>query len=67
MSSSLLVGVVLVATGALDIVLALVVVGPRLPEKKRKTVQMSMLLGAILVVVLGVLFLTGSVGSRPGA
>ena len=52
MSSSLLVGVVLVATGALDIVLALVVVGPRLPEKNRKTVQMSMLL---------------SVGGRRGA
>ena len=67
MSSSLLVGVVLVVMGALDIVLALVVVGPRLPERNRKTVQISMLLGALLVVAVGVLFLTGSLGGKRGA
>ncbi len=65
MTPGTLVGVVLLFVGLLDLVLAFAVVGPRLPEKNRRPMQVVLTIAAVGILVLGVLFLTGTIG--PGA
>jgi hypothetical protein len=65
MTPGTLVGVVLLFVGLLDLVLAFAVVGPRLPEKNRRPMQLALTVAAVGILVLGVLFLTGTIG--PGA
>ena len=60
MSTHQIVGIALLCTGLLDIVLALVVVGPRLPEERRRFVQLALLTGAVLMIALGTAFLSGA-------
>jgi hypothetical protein len=59
MSTNQIVGIVLLFTGLVDLLLAFVVVGPRLPEERRHIVQMALVLGAVLLIALGALFLSG--------
>ncbi len=65
MSPGALVGVVLIFVGLLDLVLAFAVVGPRMPEKNRRFMQLVLSIAAVGILVLGVLYLTGTIG--PGA
>lgn len=62
MNTGTLVGLVLVLAAGLDLVLAFVVVGPRLPAQSRRAVQLSLVIGAVLILTLGVLFLSGALG-----
>ena len=62
MSSGQLVGAVLVLTGVLDLIMAFLVVGPRLPEERRRVVQMAMVVGSVVLLALGIVFLSGLVG-----
>lgn len=62
MTSSAVIGVLLIVTGLVDLVLAFVVLGPRLPDKSRRTVQLALVVGAVFLVVLGVLVLGGVLG-----
>ena len=63
MSSSTLIGVVLILVGLLDLILAFTVVGPRLPEKNRRLMQLVLSIAATAILVLGVLYLTGTIGT----
>ncbi len=67
MSTGQLVGLVLVVTGLLDLIMAFVVVGPRLPEERRRVVQISLVVGAVALLGLGIGFLTGSIGAGAGS
>ena len=60
MSTNQIVGIVLLFTGLLDVILAFVVVGPRLPEERRRFVQMALVVGAVVMIALGTAFLSGA-------
>ena len=62
MSGSTLVGVVLIAVAALDLVFGMLVVVPRAPEQSRTVLRLGFVVGAFVMLVLGALFLTGTLG-----
>jgi putative membrane protein len=66
MNTGKLIGMVLVLTALLDLVLAFAIVGPRLPEARRRVVQLSLALGSAVLLAIGVAFLTGAVGGGAG-
>lgn len=56
----LLVGSVLIFTGILDIILGVLVIGPRIAdENQRRVVLGALTAGAVLMFALGALFATG--------
>ena len=67
MTASAWVGLVLVGAGMLDLLVAFVFLGPRLPETTRRPVQLALVIGAVLVMALGVLYLRGIVGGARSA
>ena len=66
MTAGTWVGLLLVCTALVDLVLAFFVVGPRLPERSRRAVQMALVIGAVGILVLGVLYLSGRLGLGGG-
>jgi len=56
------VGLILVGAALVDLVIAFFVVGPRLPDKNRRLVQLALVIGAVSILVLGVLYLSGIFG-----
>jgi hypothetical protein len=52
-------GWVLVAAGVLDVLTAVLVLGPRLPEPRRPVVLGAVLSGGVLMALLGGCFLAG--------
>lgn len=54
-----IIGYVLIAVGALDLLLAWLVVGPRAPEASRRVVVAGMSAGGILLVAAGAALLAG--------
>lgn len=72
MTSGQIVGIALLFAGIVDLLLGLVIVGPRVPdESRRRVVQIAITLGAVLLLALGTAFLSGAFalgGERlPGA
>jgi hypothetical protein len=61
MSGSTLVGVVLIAVAALDLLLGLLFVAPRAPEASRPVLRLAFVAGAFFMLVLGALFLAGTI------
>jgi hypothetical protein len=57
-----LVGLVLVLVGAVDLMVGWGLVVPRAPEKSRSMLRAAFALGAVLMIALGTLFLTGVLG-----
>lgn len=57
------VGVLLVFLGLFDLVLAAFVLGPRLPPHSRRPVQLALVIGAVVSVTLGILLLSGALGT----
>ncbi len=53
------IGIVLIMVGLSDVVLALLVVGPRVPEQNRKIVTGALLGGAVACIALGFAFIGG--------
>jgi hypothetical protein len=61
MSPGQIIGVVLLCTAFADLVVGLVVVGPRIPNPaSRRTVVTALVLGAGVLAGLGVAFLVGA-------
>lgn len=61
MSSNQIIGTVLLVTALVDVVLGVVVVGPRIPDPdSRRTVLLALLLGAGVLTGLGISFLVGA-------
>lgn len=61
----LTIGAVLVGFGILDPLVGVLLVAPRIPdEAKRRVVTLALVASGAVTLVLGVLFLTGVLGSR---
>ena len=67
MTAGAWVGLVLVGAGVIDLLVAFVLVGPRLPEQTRRPVQLALVIAAVLVIALGVLYLRGTLGGERSA
>ncbi|HMB71400.1 MAG TPA: hypothetical protein VKU85_18980 [bacterium] len=62
MSVPSLVGVVLIAVALLDLGVGLFFIVPRAPEPSRMVLRLGFVVGAFVMLVLGSLFLTGTLG-----
>ena len=63
MSATQYVGLVLLLAGFMDILLAFVVVGPRIPDpERRRIVQLSLFVGAAAMIGLGAALLGRMLG-----
>lgn len=60
MSLHHIVGIAFLFTGLLDVALALVILGPHLPEERRRVVQGALLAGGAVLLALGTAFLSGA-------
>ena len=63
MSGSTLVGTILIAVGVVDLIVGILVILPRVAEESRAVLRMALISGALLAIVLGILFLTGVLGA----
>jgi len=63
MSTGQIVGIAFLVAGVFDLILGFLVVGPRVPDEgRRRIVQITLTLGAVLLFAFGTAFLTGALG-----
>jgi hypothetical protein len=63
-SGGTLVGLVLILVGTIDLLVGWWLVAPRAPERSRPVLRMAFAVGAVVMIALGTLFLTGILGSE---
>jgi len=64
LTTSTLVGGLLVAVGCLDALVGLLVVVPRTPERSRPALRLAFVAGSAILIALGGAFLAGFLGTR---
>jgi len=57
METHLLIGFVLIGAAALDVIVALFVIGPKIPPEKRSTIVGAIAVGGLMMAALGTAFL----------
>ena len=62
MNGSTAIGLALIVVGAADLVIGLMIVAPRAPERARPALRLAFGLGAILMIAAGGLFVAGVLG-----